>query len=381
MSRYVTKRAASSAGLFVSAAVFLAAVVGCGGQSLQSRGGSGVELTLRAVPSEGQPPITSAQLQKAADIVRNRMRKLGAAGKVTTRPGSDELVVRIDGARLRPEELHLLDVTAQLMLFDFENDLTGPSRDANGSPVASPSLYGLLSKVQRQAAGGKPEAYYLFNANTSLVTRTPSLIAGPSDTKAELLREVGGKVPKNGTILAVPSKSLVVSCPVANGCLGIQVGKLSRNGGYYYLLKYDPQNKTSPVPEMNGSDLVPSGTKANFGQAGNPVVLLQFTRHGSRQFGRITRQEAQRGQTKYNLAGKQGDYLNYVQHFAIVLDGVLQSTPYIDFKQNPDGIPGPNAQIDMGNGGTFQDAKNLALLLQTGALPVTFLKVSERAER
>jgi len=62
-----------------------------------------------------------------------------------------------------------------------------------------------------------------------------------------------------------------------------------------------------------------------------------------------------------------------------VLDGVLQSTPYIDFKQNPDGIPGPNAQIDMGNGGTFQDAKNLALVLQTGALPARFVLVSERA--
>ena len=66
---------------------------------------------------------------------------------------------------------------------------------------------------------------------------------------------------------------------------------------------------------------------------------------------------------------------NYAQHFAIVLDGQLQSTPYIDFKQNPDGIPGPNAQIDMGQGGTFSDAKNLALVLQTGALPVSFTQI------
>ena len=58
-----------------------------------------------------------------------------------------------------------------------------------------------------------------------------------------------------------------------------------------------------------------------------------------------------------------------------MLDGVLQSTPYIDFKQNPDGIPGPNAQIDMGNGGTFKDAQNLALVLQTGALPVSFVQI------
>ena len=65
------------------------------------------------------------------------------------------------------------------------------------------------------------------------------------------------------------------------------------------------------------------------------------------------------------------------QHFAIVLDGEIQSTPYIDYKRNPDGIPGDNgAQIDMGGGG-LGEAKDLALVLQTGALPVKF----ETAER
>ncbi len=67
-----------------------------------------------------------------------------------------------------------------------------------------------------------------------------------------------------------------------------------------------------------------------------------------------------------------------VQHFAIVLDHEIQSTPYIDYCQNPDGIPGDNgAQIDMGQGGGLGEAKQLALVLQTGALPVEF----ETAER
>jgi len=338
----------------------------------------GLEVVLKAVPPKGHT-LTADDMSRSISIMQNRINKLGVSEPEIRKQGANQIVIELAGVHDPATAAALIGKTAQLMLFDFENDLTGPSRDANGSPVASPSLYGLLSKVQRQAAGGKPEAYYLFNANTSLVTRTPSLIAGPSDTKAELLQDVGGKVPKNETFLAVPSKSLVVRCPVANGCLGQQQNGVSKNGVYYYLLKYDPQNKTSPVPEMNGSDLVLSGTKADFGQAGNPVVLLQFTGHGSNQFQKITRQEAQRGQAKYNLAGKQGDYLNYVQHFAIVLDGVLQSTPYIDFKQNPGGIPGAYAQIDMGGGGTIQDAKNLALVLQTGALPFRLVQVSQRA--
>jgi SecD/SecF fusion protein len=68
-----------------------------------------------------------------------------------------------------------------------------------------------------------------------------------------------------------------------------------------------------------------------------------------------------------------------VQHFAIVLDREIQSTPYIDYCVNPDGIPGDNgAQIDMGGSG-LGDAKKLALVLQTGALPVEF-KTAERTD-
>jgi SecD/SecF fusion protein len=60
-----------------------------------------------------------------------------------------------------------------------------------------------------------------------------------------------------------------------------------------------------------------------------------------------------------------------------VLDRQIQSVPYIDFVRNPDGIPGDTgAQIDMGGAG-LGDAKRLALVLQTGALPVKF----ETAER
>ena len=138
-------------------------------------------------------------------------------------------------------------------------------------------------------------------------------------------------------------------------------------------------NGGGPVPEMNGGDLVLSGTRADFGQNGGPVVLLQFTNHGSDQFQKITRAEADRGKLAYGLAGQQGDYKNFAQHFAIVLDQQLESTPYIDFKRNPHGIAGLYVEIDLGVGGTFKEAKRLALVLQTGALPITFVRVSQRA--
>ncbi len=329
-------------------------------------------------------------MDKSVSIMQNRINKLGVSEPEIRKQGNNQIVIQLAGVHDPAAAAALIGKTAQLMLFDFENDLAGPSRDVNGNPVATPTLYGLLTQVQKQAAKGSPSQYYLFKTTTTVtpakkvkgktvgkptVTTKHSLVAGPANTKQALLRPYGGTPPPGTKVLAVPQTNIIVKCPVANGCIGVRQGQVSTSGTYYYLMKYAPTNKIDPVPEMNGSDLVLSGTKADFGPNGNPIVLLQFTNHGSNQFQKITRDEAQRGQSIYNLAGKQGNYLNYVQHFAIVLDGVLQSTPYIDFKQNPDGIPGPNAQIDMGNGGTFKDAQDLALVLQTGALPVSFVQI------
>ncbi|MGH3026770.1 MAG: preprotein translocase subunit SecD, partial [Gaiellaceae bacterium] len=246
--------------------------------------------------------------------------------------------------------------------------------------------------MEKQAAKGSPEAYYLFRNKTvtkttpatkkggkPTVTKTTkhSLLQGPANTLAELLKPYGGKVPAHGQVMNVPDHTTVVSCPAANGCLGAATNA----GTYYYLLKYFPTRKAGagPIPEMTGSDLVRSGTTADFSQStGLPVVLLQFTGHGGKEFGKITAAEAHRGATLWELAGRPSISPSnnpYAQHFAIVLDGQLQSTPYIDFQQNPDGISGTNAEIDMGQGGSFTDAKTLALVLQTGSLPYNFQQI------
>src|SRR5205085_3030214 len=100
----------------------------------------------------------------------------------------------------------LIGKTAQLMLFDFENDLLPPSVDSNGNPVATPTLYGLLKQVQGKAARGSPEAYYLFHTKTKA---TPAKKKGgkpttttlhsvdrrsPAPTLASLLKPFRGKV-------------------------------------------------------------------------------------------------------------------------------------------------------------------------------------------
>jgi SecD/SecF fusion protein len=345
----------------------------------------GLEVVLKAVPDKGQGPVTSDELDKSVSIMQSRINKLGVSEPEIRKQGSNQIVIQLAGVHDPAKAAALIGKTAQLQLFDFENDLRTPSVDANGNPVPSASLYTLLKQVQ--SAKGQPESYYLFHNKTVTTKATkkgakPTTIVrhsvdrhSPAPTLKQLLKPLGGKVPKGGEVLKVPAHALVATCPAISGCLG--AASASTTGNYYYLMKYYPDgtgpNGTS-IPEMTGSDLVLSGTRADFGSTGSPVVLLQFTGHGSNQFQKITKAEAQRGQLRYNAAGRQGNAVNYAQHFAIVLDGQLESTPYIDFQQNPDGIPGPNAEIDL-NGGSFQEAKDLALVLQTGALPVTFQQI------
>ena len=347
----------------------------------------GLEVVLKAVPPKGHT-LTPDDLSRSISIMQNRINGLGVSEPEIRKQGNNQIVIQLAGVHDPAAAAKLIGKTAQLMLFDFESDLVGPSIDANSNPVATPSLYSLLVQVQKQAARGSPESFYLFKVKTKTVkatkkgakptTTTTYSLKGNADTEKGLLKTFGGKVPHGYVELKVPAHTIVVSCAASTGCLGAT--SAATTGTYYYLLKYYPQAtaKQAQIPEMTGSDLVLSGTRADFGPTGGPIVTLQFTNHGSSQFQKITKDEAQRGATKWALAGKpsispQND--PYAQHFAIVLDGQLQSTPYIDFQQNPDGIPGPNAEIDLGAGGTIGQAKDLALVLQTGALPVSFQQI------
>src|SRR5439155_16235726 len=164
---------------------------------------------------------------------------------------------------------------------------------------------------------------------------------------------LGQRIPKAWSVLKVPRNTVLVSCDVASGNCLSRPPSSSKTG--FYLLKHREADKNgqNAIPEMTGGDLKLSGTRADFDtQTNQPVVLMQFTGKGKKIFHTITQREAQRGALACQGRTDSTSIQSCVQHFAIVLDGQIQSAPYIDFVRNPDGIPGDNgAQIDMGNGG------------------------------
>jgi len=323
----------------------------------------GLEVILQAKAPKGRQ-ITQEDLDRSIEIMRQRIDKIGVSEPVITRQGPTQIAVQLAGVHDAARAAQIVGQTAQLQFYDLEGDLLPPSIGAGGQIAPPPrQLLPLLQSQQTLAEKGTPTAWYLYSKDNKR-------LGGPADTKEALQREVGA-VPADAKFMAVPQGRTILTCGVgARLCPGVG----PPNGTYYYLFKYQPTNKQHPIPEITGSDLKGQGTRQDFGQNNEPIVTLQFTNKGGDRFHEITRLLAQRGLQQANLAGAQGSARdNYKQSFAIVLDGEIRSYPSIDFDTLPDGIAGGRAEITGLQ--SIQEAKDLALVLQTGALPVEFVQV------
>ena len=314
----------------------------------------GLEVTLQAIPPK-ERKLTKSDLDRSVGIMRDRVDKLGVAEPEIRKQGNDQIVIQLPGIKDPAAAAQVIGKTAQLELYDLEPSLTGPSVDTQGNPVPIPRLYDLLARVQAQAAAGSPDTYYLFD-------KQKRLAVGPVPTRKAALRKLDAKVPKGYKLFGVPEKTVVVTC----GKNAVVCPNASADRTYFYLFKYDPPK----VPQMTGADLKLSGTRADFdtspGSAGAPVVLMDFTDAGSKKFKEITRQEWLRGRIR-----------QAPQHFAIVLDREIRTFPQIDYTDSSlsGGIGGGGARITGLD--SIREAKDIAIVLQTGALPVKFVTLDQ----
>jgi SecD/SecF fusion protein len=371
----------------------------------------GLEVILKAEPERGVQ-IGEAGLDRSVEIIRERIDKLGVSEPEVQKQGEDEIAVRLPGVRNAEQAREVIGTTAKLELYDMGTALTGPSVDPRTfDAVPSPSLYALLSAPQTTAVVGDGAGpFYLYskpvepeaepaegeaqegeeaqqedeNESESQAEEQPEKrLAGPYPTRKALLatdaaKEIleDGKVPDTHQVLAVPQETVVLTCgQSADFCPGI--GPPSQI--YYYLFKFTPEAEEleDRFPQMTGDDLRLSGTRQDFDpQTGEAIVTMSFTDAGADKFGRVTRIEAERGRRLYNQAGGAGEPDLYNQSFAIVLDREIRSFPSIDFETYPTGIGGSGGAQITGLG-SADEAKNLALVLQTGALPVEFVTLSE----
>jgi len=323
----------------------------------------GLEVVLQAEKVKGHD-VTPDDLDTAVSIMRQRIDALGVSEPEIRKQEPNQIVIQLAGIHDPRAAAKVIGQTAQLELYDLEQDLTSPSIDAQGNPVPSGSRYLLLKPVQSLVKAKGASEWYLFDKKNKL-------IAGPTQTKEALFSNAHPKGAEGDQVFGVPKGTAIITCGSPNPksapavCPGQNASQFVKN---FYLFKYHPStnNAVEGVPELTGKDLNSGGIHATTDQYGQPIVQMSFTGHGDHEFQKVTRRLYQRGQFRQTP-----------QHFAIVLDRDIKSFPQIDptNSQLSDGISG-GGEI---TGVTASEAHDLALVLKYGALPIPFTQV-ERSD-
>ncbi|MCW2953942.1 MAG: protein-export rane protein SecD, partial [Conexibacter sp.] len=336
----------------------------------------GVELVYQGAPTPQVPKVTQAALDRAVEIIRERVDQLGVGEPEIQRSGNNQISVGLPAVQNVERAKQQVGTPAQLYFYDWESNVLGP----NGKPIApelpaqqaqavaisqnagnaaqGQPLYDavrLASKQPTQAGGSrKGPAYYAFSANHTY-------LAGPEQTQKDLLTAIGRSTLPAGTeVVAVPQGTVVLQAVDRNSKNQVRT---SDPVARFYVLR--------DSVALSGADI--KDPTQGFNQSQSPDVEFRFTGKGKTAFHNVTRTIAQRGQS---LALPGVNDQNVLQHFAVALDGKLVSVASIDFRQLSDGIDGNNGAVIEG-GFTIQSAQDLANLLKLGALPIDLKLISQ----
>ncbi|HEY8304584.1 MAG TPA: protein translocase subunit SecD [Solirubrobacteraceae bacterium] len=335
-----------------------------------------------------QAKVDTESLNRAIDIMRKRVDQLGVAQPEIKRSGQSEVTVSLPSVTNAQRAQEQVGKTAQLFFYDWERNVIGP----NGQPapnegavtggVNAASAESGLAEYEAVLRALKRPAIIRKNDTTYAAGCTPKqaggciygqwylldvthkkVLHGPEDTEANLYGD-NQKPPVGAKTRAVrvnPGTVLAQAQPITG-----KGGKVTQQSPEsWYVLNDDPA--------LTGNDIKSPRQSFDNGGSGQPNVTFEFDSSGGKAFQRVTREIAERGQSR-QLPGVSKQAA--VQHFAVVLDNQVITAPFIDYTANPEGIdPANGSQIS--GGFTLTSAQNLADELQSGALPIKLELISQ----
>ncbi|NMC42881.1 MAG: protein translocase subunit SecD, partial [candidate division Zixibacteria bacterium] len=298
-------------------------------------------------------------VDRALQIIRNRIDQFGVTEPTIQTQGDDRIVVELPGFTDTDRAQKLIGETAQLqfkLLETYENatlllgkidklmgemgitvESVTPTGDVSSTPGAAETApAGDTSSVDVLAD--------LTGKKTDLLTDTLATQEEMEMAFSMYLENIGNNAPEwmveNDV---VPNLKAILDKPEFKRLIPPDVEfawgtRSDINKGRMmtplYLLKSRVQ--------MSGEYLTDANPQTD--QFGKPIVSFQLTNEGGRIFSRVTGP-------------------NIGKPLAIVLDGKVESAPNIQDRIRDRG------QISMGAGATFTEAKDLSIVLKAGALP------------
>ena len=380
---------------------------------------SGTQVTLVAVPAvqkKGQrpPPPSAAALNKAVQIITNRVEATGLTGSSVVKQGSDEIVVSVPGAGAQKVE-KLVGTTALLrlreVLLEAPNTVpsttptptptptpsTSPSSKVSGAPKASgspassasptASASASSSKSTSSGSGQAVGASQLGAAAAASPTASasPKASASPSSSPSPTTSPSASASPPSGSLSTTTSAGATGDAAALNAQTVKLFDRLNCANKRWQSIIYnnDPNLWDNPNAQtvaclsgvkyalatavVQGKDL--SGVSAQDTTSQGWVVNFNVNGPAAAALGKLTTTmitdyypSAQQSSAHFNA----NDFT--LNQLAVVLDGGLQGPP-----PQVTGMISTNGQINGGTGGFSQgQATELADVLKYGSLPLSF---------
>ena len=317
-------------------------------------------------------PVNDDSMRRAIQVIRNRVDAFGVSEPEIQQIGADGIQVSLPDVE-DPAVVEALVKPAQLAFYAFEPNLVGyqpivgPS--AKNPPTGTPNLYELIrfgNESTPKPDAGKTKSSYLFRKGAD-----PIWVVGPAPSKDDLIALLNATERTKAASLEyaqdaskfeiVTLKAGFVILTDGRGSGGGAVTPCGNGGGCILL---------NDVPGLQGGDI--RSANIGFEPVNNaPLVEMQFTGAGRDKFASVTRQIVQGALSEGGI----GTGTDRFWTFAIALDGVIISNPYVSYEENPAGIDSDSAQIS-GGGFTEATARTLADQLSSGAIPLALERVS-----
>lgn len=335
----------------------------------------GAQVILQASPT-ANAEVNDASMRRAINVIRNRVDAFGVSEPEIQKQGTSQISVALPAVE---DPAVILDLVkpAQLNFYAFQPNLVdyqrypAPASTVN-PPAGTTDLYGLIQLAKRTEAkpdAQKSESVYLFRRNAA-----HTFVAGPSQSIAELVKRLEAapetqavaaeyKAKKKAFDVQVLPRGFVILTNGEGAGSDLKDLPLCGNGGRCILLH--------DVVGVAGSEV--KSANLGFDAANNPTVQMQFTGTGRRKFAEITKQIVDGAIAEGRPCASANDSSCF-WNFAISLDGVMISNPYVSYKDNPGGINSDSAEIS--GGFTESGARTLADQLSSGAIPIKLDAVS-----
>jgi len=300
-------------------------------------------------------------VDRALEVIRNRVDEFGVAEPLIQKSGDDRIIVELPGVEDPERARELIGRTAQLEFrlmpeptdqeaviraIDRAVALALPAEMAalaEGSPTSSPATADSIARelfADTSDASVTKDTTEVAQADTAAAAGDSALAVQPFSL---LLRSSGGygfaieesDVPTVRRYLALPE----VVAAIPRGAVVAWGTRESSEGGATYEQLYILNERA----ELTGQYLTDASPSVD-NEMGGYQVNFVLTREGGNRFNRITR-------------------ANIGKPLVIVLDNRVESAATIQSAIREQG------RITLGGGASFEEAKDLSIVLRAGALP------------